>query len=296
MPERHAALVVGVRGGAPLQPVAELRTERRLFRIRDGAGVLVEVADDQVRAIGLGGLQREFEWREVEAELGTGTERDLARVGKILRAAGARPATSSSKLARVIGSAEPAEAGGAPAARLPRRAVDGARDRRHRTAPRPRPDPPHPRRGTSRCAACCGCTARPSRPIRRVLDEELSWYQDLLGDVRDREVLRAHFDAVLSELAARVAARPGGGRHRAASPCAAGDGTRTAGRRTRRRALPRAAPRRRGVGASPAAARRRRRRRSCSAWRARLGARRTAGWTPGCAAARPPTCIARVVR
>ena len=68
---------------------------------------LVEVADDLVTAVRLGETDSQpMRWREIEVEvISPGDEATalLNAVGKVLRAAGARPSASGSKLARVMG-------------------------------------------------------------------------------------------------------------------------------------------------------------------------------------------------
>nr|BFE83709.1 hypothetical protein GCM10020093_063100 [Planobispora longispora] len=106
VPPELADLVLAFTRGAPLVPVAELDTRRSVTLLRNGAGVtLVEVADDRVKGTVLGEEPHVERWREVEAELGTGDGKLLERVGKRLRKAGASPAGSSSKLARLLGAA-----------------------------------------------------------------------------------------------------------------------------------------------------------------------------------------------
>jgi hypothetical protein len=78
---------------------------RRLFD--DVGALLAEVADDQVTATRLdphGGAAAEpLVWREIEVEAGeAGTPEFLAVAGGLLRDAGAHPARSASKLARVL--------------------------------------------------------------------------------------------------------------------------------------------------------------------------------------------------
>ena len=109
VPLRLIARVEDVTAGRPLHPVANLHTERTVRRLISQPGVtLAEIADDQVTAQRLGTAPGEpLIWREVEVEAGNevGDSSDLmAAVGQLLRAAGAEPARSSSKVGRVLSS------------------------------------------------------------------------------------------------------------------------------------------------------------------------------------------------
>ncbi|MDT0456517.1 CYTH and CHAD domain-containing protein [Streptomyces sp. DSM 41527] len=93
-----------------LVPLVRLRTRRTVRVLRDAAGApLAELAVDEVHAqragksaegtAGAAGVR----WREIEVELlGSGDSGLLDEVGRALVAAGARPASSESKLARAL--------------------------------------------------------------------------------------------------------------------------------------------------------------------------------------------------
>jgi inorganic triphosphatase YgiF len=107
-PARLTAQVKEVTAGEPLRPVAILDTERTVVTLAAPAGDdLVEVADDLVTAVRFGAADSEpMRWREIEVEVLTpGAEATalLEAVGRVLRAAGARPSAAGSKLARVLG-------------------------------------------------------------------------------------------------------------------------------------------------------------------------------------------------
>ncbi len=118
VPDRLASQVTSWTGGRPLQVIAVLETTRTVRRITGPAGQdLAEVADDLVvaRRIGLAGRDgTSLTWREIEVELISGTPAILAAAGTRLRAAGARPSASASKLSRLLGTG-PAAAGPLPA-------------------------------------------------------------------------------------------------------------------------------------------------------------------------------------
>lgn len=104
VPIELADLVRGAARGRPLMPVARLETRRvvRTLLDRDDQPLL-EVADDAVTATPLrpgGGDQRQ--WREIEVEIVGGTAEQLAAAVTLLRAGGAVPASSASKVGRAL--------------------------------------------------------------------------------------------------------------------------------------------------------------------------------------------------
>jgi inorganic triphosphatase YgiF len=109
VPAPVAAEVARWTGGEPLRPVARLETQRTMRRLVDPAGqVLAEVADDAVtgsRPDPADPAQWRVtdSWRELEVELVAGSRDVLSAAARQLRAAGAEPSRSASKLARVLG-------------------------------------------------------------------------------------------------------------------------------------------------------------------------------------------------
>ncbi len=109
VPLRLRSLVADLVAGQPLNPIAILSTDRTVRRLFDDAGsLLAEIADDRVTAqrlrAGGGAATPPLVWREIEVEAGdAGTPEILAAAAKLLHDAGARPARSASKLARVLG-------------------------------------------------------------------------------------------------------------------------------------------------------------------------------------------------
>jgi inorganic triphosphatase YgiF len=108
VPDEMQDLVAEFTGGEPLRPIAQLNTDRTIRRL---AGpdwqARAEVADDHVtgRRLGADGQDAPGDplvWHEVEVELMSGPPDVLAAAGKVLRAAGARPSASASKLGRVM--------------------------------------------------------------------------------------------------------------------------------------------------------------------------------------------------
>jgi len=94
----------------PLSPLARIVNDRTAYDLLDeDGGVLAEFVDDRVSTTDLrGGAQRE--WSEWEVELGAAAPVDRAErdaffdgVARVAVAAGARDASSASKLARALG-------------------------------------------------------------------------------------------------------------------------------------------------------------------------------------------------
>jgi len=96
VPERASKLLVGLTRRRPLVPVAVLRTKRDALLVRDGERDLAEIALDAVSVLEFERVAGAFE--ELEIELIDGTEADLRRLEKLIRAAGAKDAASSTKL------------------------------------------------------------------------------------------------------------------------------------------------------------------------------------------------------
>ena len=213
VPEELQRLLVGVRGGQPLRQVASITTERAVTRLVDAAGrSLAEIDDDTVHATAAGSSATVSAWREVEVELGEGPVELLRRLDKRLRRAGARRSRSSSKLARALPAEVTDQAASADAANAGKRrltagdvvssylaeqqlvmlAGDVALRRDddsaiHKT-----------RVATRRLRSTLRVFAKLVDPARAAaLDQELRWYAAQLGEVRDRQVLRARLDTMV---------------------------------------------------------------------------------------------------
>lgn len=104
VPESLRARVHAISRGRELRPVATITTDRREYPLLDGSGsVLALVSDDSVQGVHLDSDEPGLEWREWEVELDRGSRALLDAVEPLLLAVGASRASSSSKLARVIG-------------------------------------------------------------------------------------------------------------------------------------------------------------------------------------------------
>ncbi|MGV9596321.1 CYTH and CHAD domain-containing protein [Streptosporangium sandarakinum] len=218
VPAELADLLLALTRGEPLAPVAELETHRTVTTLVNGAGVrLVEIADDRVTgtvpeaaAGGEPGAGPHVErWREVEAELIGGDERLLRKVGKRLAAAGAVPAASPSKLARVLGAARPIPGRPRPRTR-PGSAGEVVVGYLTAQADALLAQDPRVRRADEDAVHRMRVAARRLRSALKSFDavvedtaglrEELKWLGRVLGEARDAEVVRerliAGFDAL----------------------------------------------------------------------------------------------------
>jgi CHAD domain-containing protein len=213
LPAALAEGVTGLRAGERLDQVATMVTTRTAYRVLDARDELVlEIADDQVESGLPDGESMLDSWREVEVELGpAGKQKDLNRARKLLTAAGATPSTIRTKLDRALG---PISSGDqvVQSAKITSDTVGDL--------------------VTAYVAAQCDVLAsndvglRTGAPVvhktrvaaRRLrstlrvfgdlfgeesaqeLNNELAWYAELLGQVRDREVLSKRLAQHISDL------------------------------------------------------------------------------------------------
>src|SRR5215217_4477301 len=203
--------VEGLVAGESVGPIARLITTRTAYRLLNADGELVaEIADDEVDygpPDGEAGTLHS--WREIEVELGpAGKKKDLKRARKVLLSAGASPSSTRTKLDRALGpalpdeelrTAEPGTIGELAAAYIAAQCeVLASNDVGMRTG--------KPAVHKTRVAA------RRLRSTLRMfddvfdaapaeeLDNELSWYADLLGAVRDRDILSSRLTKQIAEL------------------------------------------------------------------------------------------------
>lgn len=204
VPERLRALLAGALRGRELLPVAQVRTERVQHRLLENHRLQLEVADDRVQGTAFGAQATITSWREVEAEVGpAGDEKMLQRAAEQLTSAGATPSGAGSKLAKTLG---------APASATPCDATSAVRDYAQQQwkaivagdiTLRRGLDSVHKTRVAVRRFRSMLRVLGPllDRECAAELDAELSWYQNLLGDVRDRQVQRARLGERLAALA-----------------------------------------------------------------------------------------------
>lgn len=215
-----------VRGGT-LTPVAQIHTRRTLHRLLDATGQVVAlVADDAVTAPaplpGDTGLLSA--WRQWEVELVSGPPDLLDAAGRLLLDAGAAPAATPSKLARVLGDraplretphAEPHAESTVAELVLGRLRAQLAEVRRCDPLVRSDvPDAVHGMRVAIRRLRSALATYRPflDRSVTDPLREELKQVTAALGEVRDCEVTHQRLRALLAAepaelLLGRVAGR-----------------------------------------------------------------------------------------
>jgi len=200
----------GLLAGESLDPVGTIRTTRTAHQVLNGDGELVvEIADDQVESGPPDGGTMLHSWHEVEVELGpAGKKKALKQARKMLLAAGASPSTHRTKLDRALGTAlgdgqiaavEPGTVGELVATYLaPQCDVLASNDIGMRTG---RPAVHKTRVAARRLRSTLRMfddvfDAAPAEE----LDNELSWYADLLGAVRDRDILSSRLTKQIAEL------------------------------------------------------------------------------------------------
>jgi CHAD domain-containing protein len=194
VPEQLQSEVRAIVRERVLRPVARLRTQRVETPLRDAAGhTLALVAQDCVTAETDDGEQR---WQEVEVELVDGAPRLLKAVERELLAAGARPATGPSKLARALADRLPA-ADGKPSKIKINPVLAYAREQRDAIAAhdpgvrRGDPESVHKMRVATRRLRSTLKTFKRSFPdaLAARVGPELKWLAHQLGEVRDGQVL-----------------------------------------------------------------------------------------------------------
>jgi CHAD domain-containing protein len=211
VPGRLAGLVAAHVRGVELKEVATLATTRTVVKLLDAKGVmLAEIADDLVTGQNVGSAES-VSWRELEVELGEGSRELLRSVGDRLMAAGAVPSTSSSKVGRVLPTPEQGRpvfdktSAGDAVVRYLGSQVDQLLlwDPKVRLAEF---DAVHKMRVAVRRIRSVLKSYR--RVLRREatdpLQPELKWLADVLGEVRDLEVLRERFNGRVQSLPATL--------------------------------------------------------------------------------------------
>jgi len=210
-PELVKLLAVHLRADG-LEPVAVLRTRRTGVRAVDGTRPVAEVTIDDVDI--LEGRRRVGRFVELEVELvDEGVDDDLARIGRTLRRAGARPSDGRAKVMRVA----PVEGAAEPQKRATLRELVVYQLRRqldqlHAHDPGVRlgehPEDVHRMRvATRRSRALIRATRSTLGDRLEPLSAELKWLGGALGPVRDLDVL---LERLRVEVAALDLEREGG--------------------------------------------------------------------------------------
>ncbi|MDH2444090.1 CYTH and CHAD domain-containing protein [Amnibacterium sp. CER49] len=239
VPAELEDLLLGVTRGAPLRTVATLDTERHVTRVVDGAGAPVADVDlDHVRAsTNVDGEARVSGWTELEVELAgpSVSDEQLAVLARALLDAGARPATTRSKLARALDEASTGAAtAGWRSEEHPKKGRNGKKKRERGRLEAGSALVPYLaeqeralllgdlalRRGDDGAIHPTRVATRRLRSAIRVfaplfddersrsLDEELSWYAEVLGAVRDSQVLEQRLHRDLDEIPSELVLGP----------------------------------------------------------------------------------------
>lgn len=198
-PPRKIVRALGsvLRGGT-LEQVALLRTRRTPFSVSANGTELAEVAIDEVEIL-TGGDEKGGVFSQLEVELKEGTEKDLEKIAKRLRKAGARNASQTPKLDRALGApTEPATEFGRVIAAQVRALL--THDVGLRLAPVP--EDVHQLRVAMRRLRAYLRVARPvlDEPWSEPLRDELQELGRMLGEARDLDVLIEHLDAEVPQL------------------------------------------------------------------------------------------------
>ena len=193
----------------PLEPSVRLDVTRVRYRLHTPDDELIaEIAHDDVRAVNLDAEVRAPRWHEAEIELGpAGSHAVLAKVGAVLRKAGARPSTSRSKLARALvgigneGVGTPRTSAGAVLVDYIAQQCD-ALVAGHFAVQRDGDESIHDTRVASRRMRSTLRTFERCFDAEqaKAFEDELKWYASVLGDVRDLEVLRERLAAAVADL------------------------------------------------------------------------------------------------
>jgi CHAD domain-containing protein len=226
-PPEVVELVGELIDGQPLRSVARIRTTRTERPVRDADGtVLALLADDRVSSQTPGEWAVLQRWREIEVELVDGRRGTLDAIEEALRAAGATPSGSGSKLARALGDRLPAEAPadapadepGEPAeAERPRSPLTAYLEAQHRAildndagVRSADADAVHDMRVATRRLRSTLRTFAPVLDPTLVggLDGELKWLAEVLGKVRDLDVLADRLAAAVAELPVELVLGP----------------------------------------------------------------------------------------
>jgi CHAD domain-containing protein len=205
VPEPLRASTLGVRAGAALTPIAMVRTERAVHRLVDANDTaLAELVVDDVTATQYGEAAVIRTWREVEVELIDGDERLLSRAARWLGKSGARPSASGSKLGRTLDVVPRRPPETRDLSGLIRTYLDAQYEQilRGDIDLRREQDVVHATRVATRRYRSVLHVFAPVLETERAarLDVDLKWLAAALGEVRDRQVLRAHLDKILADL------------------------------------------------------------------------------------------------
>ena len=215
LPVELARIVTGLRAGEELKPIAKLTVNRTVHRlVTEDGGLAAELADDLVHAATMGDESRLSTWREIEVELKpAGDDRLLTVIGKRLRQAGAKRSGFASKLRRTLGTESTGSgyAAGTTGALVADYLSEQVREivRCDLSVRLGEPEVHKFRvaiRRTRSTLRVFGPLFEPERVAE--LESELVWFAGLLGEVRDRDILRARLASQVAELPAEMVLGP----------------------------------------------------------------------------------------
>ncbi len=213
-PDELAELTSAMTRGAPLRPVAQLKTHRRVWDLLgDGGRPLAEVTDDRVTATRLDGSSNVEEWRELEVELADpAADGVLASTEKVLRKAGIKRAGHSSKLGRLVPPPAAVEfdpkgtAGEALLAYV--KAQYDVLVRQDLAIRGDQPDGVHQMRIAARRLRAALRVYRRLLPDTERLRADLQWLGRRLADARDLEVQEQHLISAVDALPTELVVGP----------------------------------------------------------------------------------------
>jgi CHAD domain-containing protein len=224
LPPELSRLIEPFSHSTAVREQVRLRSHRTRHRIANADGMLrLDIADDEVWATPQGSPVTVPRWREVEVELGpAGTNADLAEAAGLLVERGAFSSTSSSKLARALyGLPNPEDTpdtAGTALLRYLQAQFDTFTAGHFAISIKPfEPEAtaePHEAVHQTRVAIRRVRSAlRTFAPLfdkarAASLDAELGWLAAELGELRDREVLRARLLRAVDDLPAYLVVGP----------------------------------------------------------------------------------------
>jgi CHAD domain-containing protein len=195
-PQEAVGLLTGATGGQRLHHVGTVHTVRHRHRVTDpdSRQVLAQVAEDDTTA---SSGDRLLAWRQINVEVDDTAAVRPRRLGRLLRTAGARPARYPGPLARLRGDDARPPADPLTSYLDAQIAAIVAGDIGLRRGL----DPIHDTRvALRRLRSTLRVFAPVFTPDALALQDDLSWFAGLLGEVRDCQVQRSRFDAALDEL------------------------------------------------------------------------------------------------
>jgi CHAD domain-containing protein len=203
-PAELSELTFAMTRGAPLRPVAQVKTKRRVWRLT--GRVTAEVAHDKVTARRLDGSDTEDKWRELEIELTDPA--DVPEMDSALRKAGLRRSKHKSKLARILPVQDlwtPGDTAGDALLSYLRAQYDEIvkQDLRVR---RDEPDAVHQMRVATRRLRSALRAYRRLLPSR--VRDDLRWLGRRLAEARDLEVQQEHLRSTVSSLPPELVVGP----------------------------------------------------------------------------------------